>query len=250
MIFEQEYIAFEILDVMYIDQGPVKYINTGRNFDAISFRLEADTEIISEKNSFEPSGNSLCYFPAHVDYNRVSRRDCMIVVHLNVFNYKSDTIEYFMPTNPERYKELFELILIKWKSKETAYKSECASILNLIFAELYRGSRSNTIDKRIYESVIYIEKNCLKSDFELSVAAEKSFISYAYMCKLFKKEMKVSPKKYVIDKRINYARTLLSTDYYSVEEVAEMCGYKDTKHFSSEFKRICGMSPSEYRKKR
>ncbi len=250
MIFEQEYVAFEILDVMYIDHGPVKHINTGRDFSALSFRLESDTEIISEKHSFEPSKDSLCYFPAYVDYNRFSRRDRMIVIHMNVFNYSSDMIEYYLPANPDRYKELFELILAKWESKETAYKSECASILNLVFAELYRATRSDAIDKRIYESVLYIEQNCLKTDFELTAAAEKSYISYAYMCKLFKKEMKVSPKKYIIDKRIDYARTLLSTDYYSVEEVAEMCGYRDTKHFSSEFKRICGISPSEYRKKR
>lgn len=247
MIFEQEYIAFELLDVMYIDQRVAKSQNTGRNFDALSLRLDSDTVITSNREQIELSGSSICYFPANVDYTRESNLDRMIVAHFNTFNYRSKIIECFKPENIARYKELFELLLSKWQAKEIAYKSECASILNLIFAELYKANRSRTYDSKIYDAVIYIRKNCLKKDFDLDKAAAKSFISPAYLRRLFKKEFGMSPKRYVIEQRINHARTLLSAGYYSVKEVADMSAYQDSKHFSSEFKRICGVSPSEYR---
>ncbi|MBQ4137257.1 MAG: helix-turn-helix transcriptional regulator, partial [Clostridia bacterium] len=227
MIFEQEYIAFELLDVMYIDQRAAKSQNTGRNFDALSLRLDSDTVITRNREQIELSGSSICYFPANVDYTRESNLDRMIVAHFNTFNYRSKTIECFKPERIERYKELFELLLSKWQAKEVAYKSECASILNLIFAELYRANMSRKIDPKIYDAVVYIEKNCMRSDFDIEVAAAKSFISPVYLRKLFKKEFGMSPKSYVIEQRINYARTLLSTGYYSVSEVADSCGYED-----------------------
>lgn len=247
MIFEQEYIAFELFEVMYIEQRNIKSCNTGRNFDALSLRLDSDAVITSNKEEIELSGNSVCYFPANVDYMRETSYDRMIVVHFNTFNYRSNTVECFKPESVERYKELFELLLAKWQAKEPAYKSECAAVLNMIFAELYRSNQSLGVDSRIYDAVQYIKKNCLNHDFDLEKAAQKSFVSSAYFRKLFKKEFGISPKRYVIEQRINHARSLLSAGYYSVSEVANRCAYEDSKHFSSEFKRICGVSPSEYR---
>lgn len=45
------------------------------------------------------------------------------------------------------------------------------------------------------------------------------------------------------------AVTLLQTDAWAIKEIAEMCGYRNALHFSSEFHRTYGCSPREYRKK-
>ena len=45
---------------------------------------------------------------------------------------------------------------------------------------------------------------------------------------------------------VQKAMELLRTCRYKVYEVAEMVGYRDIAHFSSTFRRIVGMSPSEY----
>ena len=83
-------------------------------------------------------------------------------------------------------------------------------------------------------------------DFSLERAAEQSFMGEAYFRRLFKKEFGISPKQYVINRRIEYAKALIIAGYFSVGEIAEMCGYNDHKHFSSEFKRLVGVSPSGY----
>ena len=87
MIFEQDSIVFQILDVLYLDQQNTKLYNSNRNFDALSFRYEADTIIESNGKEFDVTSNSICYFPADFNYLRTSKRDKMIVVHFKTFNY-------------------------------------------------------------------------------------------------------------------------------------------------------------------
>ena len=48
MLFESESLSFELLDVLRIAQEQVSMFNTGRNFDAISFRLSTDARLKTE----------------------------------------------------------------------------------------------------------------------------------------------------------------------------------------------------------
>ena len=247
MIFEQESVAFQILDILYFDQGQTKSYNSKRNFDALSFRLEADTVIKYDDKQLEFGDNSIGFFASDRDYTRIANYDKMIVVHFKLFNYQTNDIESFFPTDYEKYKVLFEKILDCWNSKDTSYKHESASLLNLIFSELYKDNQKiNNSASKINPSIKYIEENYLSKDFSLKLAAEKSFISDTYFRKLFKQEFGISPKQYIINRRLKYAASLIIAGYSSLEEISEMCGYTDYKHFSVEFKKNTGVSPSKY----
>lgn len=247
MIFEQESLAFLILDVLYLEQGNTKTYNQDRNFDALAFRYEADVIIESKNKQVELSDNSICFLPSVFNYTRIAKKDNLIAIHFKTFNYQSNEIESFFPTKPEKYRALFEEILNCWNAKGTSYKHEASSILNRIFAELYKDNkRAQNSNSKIYRSIQYIEENCFKKEFSLTVAAQKSFISETYFRKLFEQEYGISPKKYVIKRRIKYATSLIISGYYTLQEVSELCGYNDYKYFSVEFKKIIGVSPSKY----
>lgn len=248
MIFEQSNIAFQILDVMYLRQEQTKTYNHNRNFDALSLRLNADTVLSYNDKEFEAPADSICYFPSNVNYSRVSNKDEMLVIHFKTFNYHSNDIEIFIPENIEKYKELFWKIFEIWDKKSISYKYDAASILNMIFAEFYKDNKpKDSRDKKIREGVDYIKENCLKTDFYLPDAAAKSAVSETYFRRLFKKEYGISPKQYVINRRLKYAASMIVAGYYTLEEISCRCGYSDYKHFSSEFKKIMGVSPSKYR---
>ena len=103
--------------------------------------------------------------------------------------------------------------------------------------------KSNT---KIADSVKYINQNLYSSNLSLSEAEKKSFVSYTYFGKLFRKEFGISPKEYVIRKRIEYATSLILAGDCSLKEVAIYSGYNDYKLFFMEFKRLTGQIPSEY----
>lgn len=247
MFFEQEYIVLELLEVLYLEQTNINMYNSNRNFDALSFRYDSETMLITDNQYVEALDNSICYVPSNLSYTRKTLKEKLIVIHFKTFNYRSDKIECFYPIEAKKYQKLFGEILEVWNRKDVSYKNECSSLLRKILAELYKDNQSNAQKSKIHPSVLYLQQNYLHSDFSLTTAARQSFVSDVYFRKLFRKEFNMSPKRYVIECRIEYAKALILSGYFSVCEVASLCGYNDEKHFSSEFKKITGVSPSKYK---
>lgn len=68
---------------------------------------------------------------------------------------------------------------------------------------------------------------------------ERSFI------RVFKKAAGYTPHAYVMDARINAARSMLSNSSKPVEQIALNCGYFKLSVFCSAFKPKVGMPPME-----
>ncbi|MBN2528061.1 MAG: helix-turn-helix domain-containing protein [Deltaproteobacteria bacterium] len=65
----------------------------------------------------------------------------------------------------------------------------------------------------------------------------------------FKSATGCSPKSYLQNLRIEAAKRILETDNQTVEQITEAVGYGDAATFSKLFVRVCGVSPSAYRRK-
>lgn len=83
--------------------------------------------------------------------------------------------------------------------------------------------------------------------FSLGEMAESVNLSPPYFCYLFKSITGVPPAKYLKSLRMQQAATLLTTTFLSVKEVVRRVGFSDESHFVRDFKRIHGVTPSEYR---
>ncbi len=55
-----------------------------------------------------------------------------------------------------------------------------------------------------------------------------------------------SPKDELLTARIDKAKNLLTNETMQVKQVAFLCGFHNIYHFTRYFKKICGVSPSEY----
>ena len=73
-------------------------------------------------------------------------------------------------------------------------------------------------------------------------------VSEAYFRRIFTEKYGISPKEYIINMRIDYAKQLLRSGQMSVSDTARACGYFEESHFSREFSKRVGVSPCEYKK--
>jgi transcriptional regulator GlxA family with amidase domain len=83
--------------------------------------------------------------------------------------------------------------------------------------------------------------------FSLGEMAESVNLSPPYFCYLFKSITGVPPARYLKSLRMQHAATLLTTTFLSVKEIVRRVGGTDESHFVRDFKRIYGVTPSEYR---
>ena len=105
----------------------------------------------------------------------------------------------------------------------------------------------------VREIVSSITNNYPDCNYELDVYLRSLPFSYDYLRKLFKKEIGVTPHKYLTDMRLQTAAESLSSDYAdagSISEIARMCGFREPLYFSRIFKNKYGVSPSAYQQNR
>ncbi len=103
------------------------------------------------------------------------------------------------------------------------------------------------IENRYIQSAIeYIEKNYADPGISIGGIADALALSEGYLSRLFKSETDYSVNSYLTRYRIRRAAQLLDNVQNKVYEVAEQVGYQDITYFSTTFKKLIGLSPSQY----
>ncbi|TEB05410.1 Transcriptional regulatory protein DegU [Pelotomaculum schinkii] len=100
--------------------------------------------------------------------------------------------------------------------------------------------------RQISRSKELIEQR-LHTNITLESIAKEIFISPYYLSHLFKKKTGVTFMHYVIERRLEKAKQLLVTTNDTIELIALKTGYEESNSFRRLFKKIVGISPSEYR---
>ena len=92
----------------------------------------------------------------------------------------------------------------------------------------------------------YLDEN-FAADITLSAMANRYHISPSYLSLLFTEQTGKNFIDYLTERRIKKAKELLKHTDMKIYEVANAVGYKDSFYFSNCFKKVAGLSPSEYR---
>lgn len=106
-----------------------------------------------------------------------------------------------------------------------------------------KPSYGNHIVNRVAEIMKANEKRIL-SVAEMSSAV---CVSESYLYSVFKKHLNTSPKKFQMMLKIDQAKLMLLRTDLTVKTIAMYYGFEDVASFNKAFKRLCGVSPREYR---
>lgn len=145
----------------------------------------------------------------------------------------------------KRFEELFELDKISDQNDVICYKAS-----EIIFGMLMEIATVNHERKQVSELAKKIKITLDKSiynDFSVENLAKELFVSTSQITREFKKYYGKTPYDYLLDKRLEAAKTLLSTTLTSVSTIADYLCFTDSHHFARFFKARTGDTPKQFR---
>lgn len=136
--------------------------------------------------------------------------------------YSTDTMNCYL-------KIFFFKLSEAFFAKEEKYSGKLHDKMNMVYSKIH---------------------NLPHIDYSISNLAAEVTVSSHYFQHLYKEMFGISPIKDIVNSRINYARNLLIRSDISIKTISETCGYKNDVHFMRQFKKITGVTPSEYRRQK
>lgn len=100
---------------------------------------------------------------------------------------------------------------------------------------------------RIRRLLEYIDQH-LGENLSLEAMAAEVSLSPIYLARAFRATVGEPPHQYVVRRRIDQARRLLTSTALSIAEIALIVGFSSQSHLSNQFRRLAGVSPAVYRK--
>ncbi|MDR3165687.1 MAG: AraC family transcriptional regulator [Synergistaceae bacterium] len=121
-----------------------------------------------------------------------------------------------------------------------------ADVVNKYVDNIFNYSSKKNTDV-IYSAVRYISQNYSKK-ITLEDVAKAVYLSPAYFCKIFKKEVGCNFNVYLNQLRIEKSKELLALRGSRIGDVVATVGFEDHSYFTKVFKRVVGVSPKHFRK--
>lgn len=103
------------------------------------------------------------------------------------------------------------------------------------------------MDRRV-QMVIDSIRADLSRDITLEELASSVNLSNSRLRYLFKVETGKSPRLYLKHLRMQEAKHLAESTFLNVKQIMNKLGMRDESHFVRDFKRIHGVTPSQYRR--
>jgi AraC family transcriptional regulator len=96
-------------------------------------------------------------------------------------------------------------------------------------------------------SIEFIQTH-LEGNLRLSDLAREAKLSTSHLVRSFRQSTGKTPYQYLLQQRIERARSLMRDHRTSLTEVALASGFADQHHLARVFRRITGVTPSSYRR--
>ncbi len=161
-----------------------------------------------------------------------------------------DKVLLLKPRKPMLLSEISAAFIDHEDVEETTYYPE---LMGKIYELLYELSLSRRTEEQtsypplLKDACRLLEKAENGSSLKLYRIAKILHTSVATLNRIFRKHLQSSPREYTLRIRMQQAKNLLLNSELSIKETASRLGYCNAFHFSSEFKRIHGKSPSEFK---
>lgn len=240
-----------------------------RNSLKINVFVEGSFSVFSDEILHYPIYGDICLLPPmKMHYGQITKQTHINYYQLDIGRDTFSTIpdgnllidrlidltahaDSFLRPSPEKGKEILRLC----GEIETALRKEEAFLayakviefLSMLYP-LYQNPTSVAradFSLRTSQIIRYIEKHYAE-DVTITEIATELGVSASFLSRIFKKEIGIPIHEYLNQYRISKSLSLLKT--HTVTEVGYICGFCDSSHFVSIFKKHTDMTPMQYKK--
>ena len=102
-------------------------------------------------------------------------------------------------------------------------------------------------EKRQMDVIVEYIQNNIENDIRRGDIANAVHLNENYVSRLFKKQMNMPLKEFIIMEKMKLAKTLLGTTNLPISVISMKVGYQNFSHFSQTYRRVMGVSPTQER---
>jgi AraC-like DNA-binding protein len=240
-------------DTLYLWNGKILFVGQG-NYTSFHSHTAASI-LISFDDDFHLEWENkkmdcrFCVIPPHF-YHRSESKNCkLIAIQLDPDSLEYGFIKHLIKSNEPAlfHIESTEHIISIWEDAMFGRLScfeavDCVSyILFIIGGEKYIKHK---IDFRIMRIIKYLKNNFTEENIPVEELARIAEISPDRFMHLFKENMGLPTRRYILWLKLNQAGRLLKSGK-SLTDAAIEAGFSDSAHFSRIFRENFGLKPSE-----
>lgn len=111
---------------------------------------------------------------------------------------------------------------------------------------LQRSQMSINRESALCNMVVNYMLDHITESITVNELASYSGVNKTTIAKVFRNSFDMSIMEYFINLKIDLAKKYLREDNYNISQISDILGYSAIHYFSRQFKKVTGMSPSEY----
>ena len=191
--------------------------------------------------------NNICHIPIIVLSAKASLDDRIAGLEQGVDDYITK------PFSATYLKTRIASLLRQRKSLQEIYMAKLTEGKKIAVAEALTPSQPQITpyDEQFMQKVMeFIEEQMDNAELTIDEFAEHLMLSRTIFYRKLKSIIGLTPVDFIREVRIKRAAQLIDSGEYNFSQVAYMTGFNDPKYFSKCFKKIVGITPSEYKEKK
>lgn len=190
--------------------------------------------------------NNICHIPIIVLSAKASLDDRIAGLEQGIDDYITK------PFSATYLKTRIASLLRQRKSLQEIYMAKLTEGKEIAVAEALTPSQPQITpyDEQFMQKVMeFIEEQMDNAELTIDEFAEHLMLSRTIFYRKLKSIIGLTPVDFIREVRIKRAAQLIDSGEYNFSQVAYMTGFNDPKYFSKCFKKVVGITPSEYKEK-